>query len=110
MIKKYKCIYTYNCILSEKVLFLDESITARLDKKDISTLDKLVELGYFSSRSEAIITNLSKGIKELLEKDLTDDLITEIAEEPKLSDEELLEIGKMLLDRPLSEIVAEGRE
>ena len=89
---------------------MEESITARLDKKDIFALDKFVELGYFSSRSEAIRTILSKGIKELLEKDLTDDLIAEIAEEPQLSDEELVEIGKVLFNRPLSEIVAEGRE
>ena len=89
---------------------MEESITTRLDKKDISTLDKFVELGYFSSRSEAIRTILSNGIDELLMIDLTDDLIAEIAEEPQLSDEELLEIGKILFDRPLSEIVAEGRE
>ena len=89
---------------------MEERVIAKLDKKDIAVLDIFVKLGYFSNRSEAIRTILSKGIKELLEKDLTDDLVAEIAEEPQLSDEELVEIGKVLFNRPVSEIVAEGRE
>ena len=53
---------------------------------------------------------VSEKINIWFEKGLMDEFITELAQEPQLSDETLLEIGKVLFERPVSEIVAEGRE
>lgn len=87
----------------------DEVVNSRLEKKDVKLLDQLVELGYFSSRSEAIRNILSSSLKEFFEKHHKSEILEQLEKPPTLSDEQLLEIGKSLFGSSVVKIVTEGR-
>lgn len=87
----------------------DEVVNSRLEKKDVKMLDQLVELGYFSSRSEAIRNILSASLKEFFEKHHKSEILEQLEKPPTLSDEQLLEIGKSLFGSSVVKIVTEGR-
>lgn len=89
---------------------MDEVITSRLNKKNIDLIDRFVDLGYFSSRSEAIRSILSEGLKELFNRELKKGISNDLETKPKLSNEELIKQGTKLFNRSVADIIAEGRE
>ena len=89
---------------------MGETTTVRLDSGQIAQLDRLVALKAFSSRSEAIRVILSRGIDEILGKELAEVTLPGLEKDAPLNDGELMNIGKILFNKPLSEIIAEERE
>ena len=88
---------------------MDEVVTSRLDKKDIAQIDKFVQLGYYTDRSEAIRQLIAKGLQDLIEQDILGNLDTIFESKRLLTDAELLEIGTIIFKKPVEELVAEGR-
>ena len=89
---------------------MDETVTSRLKQKDLLLLDKLIEMGFFSNRSEAVRNIVSERINELIEEQLITPLQKELNRKSQLADEELLVFGKKLFPSTVSEVVAEGRD
>ncbi len=89
---------------------MDETVTSRLKQKDLLLLDKLIEMGLFSNRSEAVRNIVSERINELIEEQLKTPLQKEMNRKSQLADEELLVFGKKLFPSNVSEVVAEGRD
>ncbi|MHA1971511.1 MAG: ribbon-helix-helix domain-containing protein [Candidatus Hodarchaeales archaeon] len=89
---------------------MDETITSRISHDDIEILDRLIKMGRFKNRSEAIRTILSKGLRETIKGHLYSDIQEELEKKPVLTDQELLEYGKKLFPKSVAEVVAEGRE
>ena len=88
---------------------MDEVVTSRLDKKDIVQIDKFVQLGYYKNRSEAIRQLIAKGIQDLIEQDILGDLEANFESKRQLTDADLLKIGGIIFNKPVEELVAEGR-
>jgi Arc/MetJ-type ribon-helix-helix transcriptional regulator len=89
---------------------MDETVTSRLKQKDLLSLDKLIEMGLFSNRSEAIRSIVSERINELIEEQLITPLQKELNRKPPLSEKEMVSIGKKLFPKTVSDAVAEGRK
>ena len=70
---------------------MDETVTSRLKHKDLLLLDKLIEMGLFSNRSEAVRNIVSERINELIEEQLITPLQKELNRKSQLSDEELFD-------------------
>ncbi|MBD3193042.1 MAG: hypothetical protein GF308_20565 [Candidatus Heimdallarchaeota archaeon] len=89
---------------------VDEVVHSRLKKEDLELLDRLVTLGYYSNRSEAIRALLSKGLKEFADQQLTTANLEQLKAPPVLSATQLAEISQKLFPSSISKLVTEGRE
>lgn len=91
-------------------MIMEEVVTARLEKNDVALIDKFVTMGYFTNRSDAIRSLLMKGVDAFITSDLTLELIDKLEDEPILSEDELTKYGSIIFDKPLADLVSEGRE
>ena len=89
---------------------MEEVITARLEKNDVALIDKFIAMGYFTNRSDAIRSLLMKGVDAFISSDLTLEIIDKLEDGPILSEEELTKYGSIIFDKPLADLVSEGRE
>ena len=88
----------------------DEVVNSRLPKKELELLDRLVALGYYSNRSEAIRVLLTKGLQDFVEEQLDAGFLERLATPPLLTEDQLVEIGKMLFGPSVTKLVEEARE
>ena len=92
------------------LIYLNETITSRLEREDIELLDKFIKMGLFTNRSEAVRVILSKELKEMAKNQLKSDIQKFLENKPLLTEQELLEIGTRLFPSSVAIHVAEGRE
>ena len=88
---------------------MHETVTSRLEQEDIEYLDKLIKMGYFSNRSEAIRIIVSKELKEIIKKQFDTGIQKNLENKSILKAEELIEYAKILFPSTVADTVAEGR-
>lgn len=88
---------------------MHETVTSRLEQEDIEYLDKLIKMGHFSNRSEAIRIIVSKELKEIMKKQFNKKIQEELEKKSLLKNEKLIEYAKILFPSSVADVVAEGR-
>lgn len=90
---------------------MEESVTTRLNEELLKKLDALIAQGIFTDRDEAIQMLLEQQLRQVSDSLQRDDRGKQLETKSELSNEELMELGKTLFgDKPIEELVAEGRE
>ncbi len=92
-------------------LRLEEIVTSRFSDELLKKMDQAVLRGHFRSRSEALRVMVEEYFREHPELLIGDGLKEMLAGAPRLSDEELENLGARLFEGVnVARLVSEGRE
>ena len=76
--RRYTYVFKKLCLEVPSVDIMDETVTSRLKQKDLLLFDKLIEMGLFWNRSEAVRNIVSERINELIDEQLISPLQKEM--------------------------------
>ena len=89
---------------------MEEVVTSRFSEELVKKIDRAVTSGHFSSRSEALRVMAEEYLKEHPELFLGEGLQELLEKSPRMSDEELENLGaKLFKGLSVDRLVAEGR-
>gem|GEM_PF-1143428 len=90
---------------------MEEIVTSRFSEELLKKMDQAVSRGLFRSRSEALRVMVEGYLREHPELLIGDGLKDMLEGAPRLSDEELEDLGARLFEgASVARLVAEGRE